>query len=298
MIELLRKILKKITKPGTPKIGLALGGGGVRGMAHLGVLSVFKREGIPIHAIAGSSMGAIVGAAYTLNPEYGGKHLTDLLHEIDDAIPERLKESSDAPDSFLGKLQQFINVEHFVLDTVSGWSVLPEDLAKEALEKLTLDKKIEDAILPLAIVAVDLLSGKKIVFKQGPAAIALQASSAIPGFFPPVAYQNMLLVDGAIVDVVPADVVRAMGVDVVIAVDVDQSGQQSEISNGFDAFLRAIELSGESNKHHFLKNADVIIHPDFGETIVTFDISKIEHCVKAGVEATEKALPKIRALLS
>ncbi len=298
MFKSLQKLLKQLKNSDTPKIGLALGGGGVRGMAHLGVLSVLKREGIPIHAIAGSSMGAIVGAAYTLNPEYGGKRLTELLHEIDDAVPERLKTPSDEPDSFLGKLQQFINVERFILDTVSGWSVLPEDLAKETLEKLTLDKKIEDAILPTAIVAVDLLSGKKIVFKEGPAAIALQASSAIPGFFPPVAYQGMLLVDGAIVDVVPADVVKEMGVDIVIAVDVDQTGPRDEISNGFDAFLRAIELSGQSNKHHFLKNADLVIHPDFGETIVTFDISKIELCVKAGVEATEKALPKIRKLLS
>lgn len=299
MFEL--KFLKRLFANGepatSPRVGLALGGGGVRGMAHLGVLSVFEREGIPIHAIAGSSMGAIVGAAHTLNPEYGGERLTELMHELDEAIPERLKMSSNASESLLGKLQQFINLERFILDTVAGWSVLPEELAKTTLEKLTLGKKIEEASLPLAIVAVDLLSGEKIVFREGSATLALQASSAIPGYFPPVASDGMLLVDGAIVDVVPADVVREMGMDVVIGVDVDQTGPRSEIRNGLDAFLRAVELCAQYNKRHFLKHADLVIHPDFGQTIVTFDVSKTEVCINAGIQAAEKALPDIRRLL-
>ncbi len=285
-------------KPATsPRIGLALGGGGVRGMAHLGVLSVFEREGIPIHAIAGSSMGAIVGAAHALNPEYGGERLTQLMRELDEAIPERLKTPSSASESLLRKLQQFINLERFILDTVAGWSVLPEELSRKTLEKLTLGKNIEEATLPIAIVAVDLLSGEKIVFREGPATLALQASSAIPGYFPPVANDGMLLVDGAIVDAVPADVVREMDVDIVIAVDVDQTGPRSEIRNGLDAFLRAVELCAQYNKRHFLKNADLVIHPDFGQTIVTFDVSKTEVCINAGVQAAEKALPEIRRLL-
>ncbi|RMG31024.1 MAG: hypothetical protein D6732_15400, partial [Methanobacteriota archaeon] len=280
-----------------PKIGLALGGGGVRGMAHVGVLSVFQKEGIPIHAIAGSSMGAIVAAAYTLNADYTGEQLLQLLQEVDEGIPEHLKESSPAPSSFLTKVKQFINVERFILDTVSGWSVLPEELARNALEKLTRGKRIEESPIPLGVVSVDLLSGEKVVFRDGPAAIALQASSAIPGFFPPVLYKNMVLMDGAIVDVVPADVARKMGVDVVIAVDVDQVGPRDKIQNGLDAFLRAVELGWQYNKRQFLKDADIILHPEFPEKIVTFDTSKAEVCMYAGIRAATQALPRIRKII-
>lgn len=292
-----RNFIRSKSAVSTPRIGLALGGGGVRGLAHLGVISVLERENIPIHAIAGSSMGAVVAAAHSLNPQYGGERLTHLLHDIENAIPEHLKKLSGKPDSFFHKLKQFINVERFIFDTVSGWGMLEEDLAKGSMEKLTLNKKIEEGVLPISIVSVDLLSGEKVVFKEGPAAIALQASSAIPGFFPPVAYQNMLLVDGAIVDVVPVEVARAMGVDIVIAVDVDQSGPRSEISNGLDAFLRAVELCAQHNKRHFLNTADLTIHPQFGQTITTFDVSKMELCINAGVKAATEALPAIRKLL-
>ncbi|MFQ5583596.1 MAG: patatin-like phospholipase family protein, partial [Calditrichia bacterium] len=280
-----------------PRVGLALGGGGVRGMAHMGVLSVLKQEKIPVDAMAGSSMGAIIAAAYTLNPEYGREKITDLLRELDESIPSHLKEPADKPESFLHKLKQFINVERFILDTISGWSVLPEDIAPPALQKITLDKNIEEADIPIAVVSVDLLSGEKVVFREGPATIALQGSSAIPGFLPPVEYRDMVLVDGAIVDVVPADVVRQMDVDIVIAVDVDQSGPRSEIRNGLDAFLRAVELCAQHNKRHYLKDADIVIKPDFGETIVTFDVSKAEHCIETGVRAAMKALPEIKKLL-
>lgn len=266
-------------------------------MAHVGVMSVLKREDIPVHFIAGSSMGAIVAAALTLNPEYGSQKLKLLLDELEDSIPDHLKVPAEKSNSLLTKLRLFINVERFILDTLSGWSVLPEDLAKTTLKKLTLDKKIEEAAIPLAIVSVDLLSGEKIVFKDGPAAIALQASSAIPGFLPPVLYNDMILVDGAILDVVPADITRDMGADIVIAVDVDQSGPRPQIKNGLDAFLRAVELSAQYNKRQFLKDADIIIHPDFGREIVTFDVSKAEDCISAGVRAAEIALPKIRNLL-
>ena len=151
--------------------------------------------------------------------------------------------------------------------------------------------------MPIAIVSVDLLSGEKVVFKEGSSAMALQASSAIPGYLPPVEYRDMLLVDGAIVDVVPADVVREMGVDIVIAVDVDQSGPRDEIKNGLDAFLRAVELCAQDNKRHHLKQADLVICPDFGATIVTFDVSKTEVCINAGIKAAERALPELEKLL-
>ncbi|MCB0290227.1 MAG: patatin-like phospholipase family protein, partial [Calditrichaeota bacterium] len=181
-----------------PTVGLALGGGGVRGLAHVGVLEVFRRENIPVAAIAGSSMGAIVAAAYTLNPDYSETQLIDVLNEMSAAIPEHLK--STLPDhadreSIFERLRQFVYVERFILNSVSGWGMLPEGIAEASLNKLTPKKHLEESPIPLAVVSADLISGKKIIFRSGPAALALKASSAIPGFLPPVPYNDMLLVD-------------------------------------------------------------------------------------------------------
>jgi NTE family protein len=295
MIDLVKGLKKRSGQ--TPTIGLALGGGGVRGLAHLGVLTVFEREAIPVHAIAGSSMGAIVGAAYALNPKLSAEELTREMTDVGLSLPVKLNKPQGNNDSFLERLRQFIGVERFLVDTLWGWGVMPETVATEALAKLTRGKNLEDGKIPVAAVAVDLLSGEKIVFETGPAAIALQASSAIPGFFPPVPYGERLLADGAIVDFVPADVVRGMGVDVVIAVDVDQEGERAEVRNGLEAFLRAVELCSRHHKRHHLESADLVIHPEFGEPVKTFEVAKAPLCIEAGARAAENSLPAIRRLL-
>ena len=283
-----------------PTVGLALGGGGVRGLAHVGVLEVFRRENIPVAAIAGSSMGAIVAAAYTLNPDYSETQLIDVLNEMSAAIPEHLK--STLPDhadreSIFERLRQFVYVERFILNSVSGWGMLPEGIAEASLNKLTPKKHLEESPIPLAVVSADLISGKKIIFRSGPAALALKASSAIPGFLPPVPYNDMLLVDGAIVSIVPAEVVREMGVDIVVAVDVDQEGEEVEITNGPEAFLRAVALCSYHHKQHHLESANMVIQPQFGAPVQTFDISKARLCIEAGARAAEAALPRLRKLL-
>lgn len=296
----LKRLFSRVRFTGIPRIGLALGGGGVRGLAHVGVLAVLEREKIPVHAMAGSSMGAIIAAAHTLSPEFNKEQLVQLLEELGASIPHKLKNTQpDKPekDSVAERLRQFMYVERFILNTVSGWGMLPEGLADKPLEKLTPGKRLEEAPIPIAVVAVDLISGKKVVFKEGPALLALKASSAIPGFLPPVPHNGMLLVDGAIVDVVPTDVVREMGVEVVIAVDVDQEGKQVEISNGLEAFLRAVELCSLHHKRHHLEMAQVVIHPQFPLPVQTFDVSKAQLCIDAGIRATEAVLPKIRKLL-
>ncbi len=284
--------------PSSAKIGLALGGGGVRGLAHAGVLSVLEREKIPIHAIAGSSMGAIIAAAYTLNPAYSKENLIGLMRDLDNSVPKRFKSSDPENHSLLHRFREFINLESFILTGISGWGVFPESLVIEALNKITLGKNLQQARIPIAAVAADLINGDKIIFREGPATTALQASSALPGFFSPLSLDNKLLVDGAIVDVVPVDVVRQMGVDIIIAVDVEQQGNQPEIRNGLEAFLRSVELCSRHHKQHYLKLAELIINPDFGQPIQTFDVSKTQICIEAGERAAEQALVNIRALIN
>ena len=179
-----------------------------------------------------------------------------------------------------------------------GWGPFEQKVVSDALDKLTSGKKLQDSKIPLAAVATDLLTGDKVIFKNGPASLALQASSALPGFFPPVKHEGRLLADGAFVDLVPTDVVRDMGVKVVIAVDVDQETKAVDITNGLQAFLRAADIGARHHKRHHLRLADLVIRPKFGVHVDSFDFSKAELCVEAGLRATAEALPKLRRLLT
>ena len=277
--------------------GLALGGGGVRGLAHIGVLTVLDREMISIHAIAGTSMGAIVGAAYGLSENFDRERLTKQVMELGIKSPLTFNASEREREGFFEHIRQFLDVEKFLIDTTWGWGVFEKSIVVDALDALTSGKKLEEARIKLAAVATDLLSGKKIIFTRGPASLALQASSALPGFFPPVKYEQTLLVDGAFVDLVPTDVVRDLGATVVVAVDVDQEDVQPEINNGLQAFLRATEIGARHRKRYHLKLADLVIRPDFGEPVDSFDFSKAELCVEAGIRATQSQLPALRRIL-
>lgn len=280
-----------------PKLGLALGGGGVRGLAHIGVLTAFQKAGITIDAIAGTSMGAIVAATYALNPNFGTEIFADIVGELKKTIPARLDAGQEDRNSFLEKVRQFIDVERFIIDTALGWGVLPATLAPATISRLMLGKKLEEGKIPVAVVAFDLRTGKKVVFKEGRADIAVQASSALPGFFPPVEYEDFLLADGGFVDLVPVGQARKLSVDLVVAVDVDQEDERVEIHNGLEAFLRAVDICNRHHKYHHLAEADLVIRPDFGEEVKTFAVSKAEICIAAGERSAEKAMLKIKRLL-
>jgi NTE family protein len=294
-LRTLRDSWRKIT--GARTLGLALGGGGVRGLAHIGVLTVLDREGITIHAIAGTSMGAIIGGAYALSPDFDRKRLTKQVIELGITPPLTLTATEVDSEGFLERLRRFIGVERFLIDTMWGWGAFEDSGIADVLAKLTSDKRLEEAKVPLAVVATDLLSGDKVVFKKGPASLALQASSALPGFLPPIKHEGRLLADGAFVDLVPTDVVREMGVRLVVAVDVDQESMRMDISNGLQAFLRAVEIGARHHKRHHLRLADLVIRPEFGESVNSLDFSKAELCVEAGLRATERALPALRRML-
>jgi NTE family protein len=151
--------------------------------------------------------------------------------------------------------------------------------------------------VPLEAVATDLLSGEQVIFRKGPASLALQASSALPGFFPPVKHEGRLLADGAFVDLVPADVVRKMGARFVVAVDVDQESMPVEVTNGLQAFLRGIDIGARHHKRHHFRQVDLVIRPEFGGPVDSLDFSKAELCVEAGLCAAERALPSLRRML-
>jgi NTE family protein len=298
MINWLRRILTGQSEEVSDlKLGLALGGGGVRGFAHVGVLRVLDGAGIPVDAIAGTSIGAIIGGVYALNPDFGAAPLVKEIMDLGLSVPVSMESSPGDSESFVERLREFVQTERFLVDTLWGWGVFPDKAITEALKRVTLGKSLEEARIPVAVVAVDLLSGERVVFTEGSATMALRASSAIPGFIPPLRHTGQLLADGALVDEVPTDVVREMGMDLVVAVDVSQEGKHVQIHNGLEAFLRAVELGALARERHYVRDSDYIIHPEFEQPVFALDFSKAELCVEAGARAAQRALPEIIDLL-
>lgn len=183
-------------KKSHPRIGLALGSGGARGWSEVGVLQVLREMNVPISCVAGTSIGAIIGAAYTVDRV---DLLLELSHSMDWRRAARLFTEAGIPRAGLA----------------SGKHI------ERLLQEIVVMKNIEDLPLPFAAVAADLDAQCEYVFTKGPLVEALRASSAIAGVLVPVRHDNRNLVDGGLVNPVPVSVARSMGADIVIAVDVN-----------------------------------------------------------------------------
>ncbi len=282
-------------KPGHARrrIGLALGGGGVRGLAHVGVLRVLAEAGIPVDAIAGVSMGAIVGAAHALTDGYPD-NLIALVRQLHISSFRALPREGQAGGVWTS-VRRLLDVERFLVNNVFSWGVAADANVAALATALTGERRLEDARVPLAVVACDLRSGEPVVFRTGPAALALQASAALPGFFRPVEHDGQLLADGGYVGMVPTWVAREMGTDIVVAIDADPLSAVDEVQDGLHALLRALDITSERYKTALLDDADVVIRPDFGGPVDTLDFSQIERCIDAGARAAREALPAITA---
>jgi len=182
-----------------PKIGLALSGGGARGLAHIGVIKVLCREGIPIDCMAGTSMGSIITAFYAAG--FSVEKIEEIAFQN-----SRVRE--------LAKLVDLTPNRRGLLEGNRVRSYFTQLFGK--------DHQIEDLFLPVAINAVDLVSSKEQVFTKGSLLQAMFASFAVPGIFSPIHYKNMVLVDGGVLNNLPVDHTWKLGADIVIAVDVEQ----------------------------------------------------------------------------
>lgn len=251
-----------------PRIGLALGAGGARGFAHVGVLQVLEKMGIEIDLIAGSSMGSLVGALYCTGMET--RYIESLAvnlkrrHWIDFTVPK--------------------------VGFVSGARIM------EMIRFLTKGMNLEDLKIPLAVVATDVEKGERVVFREGPIYQAVRGSISIPGIFVPHRYQDRLLVDAGVIDRVPINVAREMGADIVIAVDVGLFEKEAKVSSIFDVIFQSIEIMEREILRTRILNADVIIRPDVGH-ISSTAFTQIDECVALGREATERVAEHIRTTI-
>jgi NTE family protein len=295
--------VKNITTPpgsnsvkfGRPKIALALGGGGMRGAAHVGVLRALVKAGIPIDMIAGTSMGAIVGGLYsagidvdTLAKKFADGSLMKSFMPLPLALTlvtapvmavPRTLEHNDYDGLYNGK-----KFRKYIDRTVPQY-----------------EQNIENLRIPFAAVALNLVDGKTYALTRGNLGAALQASSAVPGLREPIRIGNQLFVDGGVVDNIPVDVARSMGADIVIAVNVNE---RLEIvpPEGFrpvgSVTKRIVTLQLASNDAMRLGAADFVIHPNVdGIGLTSTKIKDARSAMDAGERAAWEAIPGIKEKL-
>ena len=251
---------------GRIKVGLALGGGVARGLAHIGVLSVLEKANIPIDCIAGTSMGAIIGAAYCAG-------LT--IEELRGMAARTGWWQVSRPFFSAGGFITFKHLEAWMEDNIGQFDV-------------------RDLAIPFAAVASDLVSGERVVLSEGRLCTAVRASCSVPGFVPPVEQNDHILVDGGITDNIPADVARLLGADYVIGVDIFMPALRPRLgpfSQGLAAIETLIRHAGRG-----ANECDCLIVPHM-EGRSYFKFSDYERLIVLGEEAALQQLPAIRQSL-
>jgi len=250
------------------KIGLAFGGGGARGFALIGVIRAFEEENIKFDYISGTSIGSVIGAmlAYGLT--------SDQMQEI--ATRLRVKD-----------------IRKSKIPLVPSPTTAIEDLIKSIVG----DINIEDLKTPFCAVAVDMLTGNEVDLISGNLSKALAGSCAVPTVFHAVEFEDKLLFDGGLQNTIPADVLRKLGCDAVISVDINSTrGNGAKSTKYFDLIVASVDIMMKSNAIKGYLNSDLIIKPD----LKRFKASKVDgmiEMIEEGYWATKEMMPKIKEIL-
>ncbi|ANP80138.1 patatin [Bacillus sp. B25(2016b)] len=256
------------------KLGLALGGGAVRGLAHIGVLKVLKKHNIPIDFIAGTSMGGAIGGLIAAGID---------VEEIEDFVLTTTP-SYRMVDLGIGKR-----------GLVAGnklYGMLLQFLEQKGLSNI----QIEQLPIPFRVVSVDLKKGKVFIFEQGNLSLAIRATTSVPGLFIPVKHEDKVLVDGGIFNNLPTDIPRKAGVEIVLAVDVEREHEEREPRSIIEVLNRSLSLMMVEMRRKNLQFADVIFRPSVGQ-IQAFDITKIKECIDAGEQEAERKIMEVVSLI-
>lgn len=284
------------------KVGLALGGGGAKGFAHIGVLRTLEANNIPIQIITGTSAGSIAGGMYAqlgsieaveekmlglLNGEFIKKNKLDIM------VPPKEWERQ----KLLKRISYFVKQQFILSRTFVRMSFFGADVLEEALSYLLDDTDIRETKIPFGAATVDYLSGKRVLLTEGPIRKAVAASCTIPGVFPPVAWDDMKLVDGGVTSLIPVIEAQEMGATFIIGVNVSPGIEEDlDIRNALELMFRADEITSHYLTMEQLKHADVIIHPDLGR-IHWADFKNADAMIRIGIETAEQNIDALRNAL-
>ncbi len=258
----------------TKKIGLALGSGGIRGFTHIGVLKVLEKNEIPVDFIAGSSAGAVAGAAYAF-----------------------YQNAQKVEDLFLSlKWRKTLSLLDFSLQG----GIIKGEKIKSFIRELTKDSNFSDLKIPFSAVATEIETGKPYIFQKGELEKALLASCAFPFVFKPVEEKGKLLMDGGLSNPVPADVVKEMGAEIVIGVNLDNASYLATYKNKMGSLKFFAEIIQKNLSQRVLENyAEVVIAPKFKNKITLKEIKdifdqKAKELIRVGEEETLRKIEEIK----
>ena len=282
-------------------IGLALGGGGARGLVHIGVLKSLKKQGIPVHMVAGASIGATIGAMYaaTLDPDWVEKRFrqfvqSDLYKKIglDRLVP------TDQPNSSIFQTAATYVKNQIIVNLANDrLGILKQDRLLQVLEYLIPVKTFEELKIPFSCLTLDLHSGEDIIFKTGDLVEAILASSAIPGFIPPVEKNGLLLTDGSVSCPVPVITVRKMGADFSISVNVGMNNFETlQNPNLLQVLGRAEQITSTRLGELKANTADITIRPNTMD-VYWAEFNKIDQLIQNGENETDQLLWDIKTNL-
>lgn len=249
---------------GNRKVGLALGGGAVLGAAHIGVLKALKENEVSVACIAGTSVGAFVGAFCAFGMEW----------EKIDRIARNLK---------------WLDVSRV---SISQYGMLSNRKLGEQIIEHIGDVSFDQAEIPLAIMATDISTGEKAVLREGSVVAAVMASTCIPGIFVPVEMNGRLLVDGGVVENVPITPLRKMGADFIIGVDLNSERRDEKPQNVVEVLMRSFHYLRKSATRLQTEKADLLIQPDLSDFNM-YDMDQANDLFEAGYLEAMKMLRKV-----
>ncbi|WP_374519353.1 patatin-like phospholipase family protein [Hydrogenophaga sp.] len=254
-----------------PRLGLALGGGAARGFAHVGVIQVLEQAGIRPDLVVGTSAGSLVAAMYASG--MSGAQLEKAALTMEEAT------LTDWTLPILGR------------------GMLRGEALSRYVRKAVDGKLIEQMKLPLGVLATDLSNGQGVLFRRGDTALAVRASSAVPGVFTPVTIAGRDYVDGGLVAPVPVRQARDMGAEVVLAVDISSPPDGNASNGSVQILLQTFAIMGQSINRHELADAEVVVRPAL-KGVGSADFSARQRSIVAGRAAMQAALPQLKAQLA
>ena len=295
-----------------PKIGLALGGGGAKGAAEVGVLKVLEEAGVQVDYIVGTSIGSIVGGLYAAG--YSASELETMFQTQEwlSLLTDRKASLNNEPYTTIDGVTYIFGFP--VMDRNSqGIGVMSGGKIEQLIDSMASAKgckNFEGLKIPFCCVTADIRNAKEVILSKGMLSRALRASMSIPGIFKPVEYNGLLLVDGGMLNTLPVDVCRQMGADIVIAVDLQQNEQKPRQKSDLSALTGIASLFGlggilewitnrpDIDKYYEnLKQADIYIHPNLPDADASsFGNKNAARMIQAGTAAAKSQLSELKTI--
>jgi NTE family protein len=247
------------------KVGLALGSGGAKGIAHIGVLRALQNANVKVDYISGTSVGAMVASMYAF----------------------------DVNLDVVAKIAKSMTLAQITAFKFNKTGFFTADPLKEILTEHLGEVNIEDAAIPLSIVATDINTGEEVIFTEGPLADAVCASASIPGVYIPMQLNGRTLVDGGIVQSVPVQAVKAMGAGVIIASQLGGVGAYEEPKNVLDVMRNAFDIALSHRTHEETKAADILIAMDLRDFSISDNTDRYDELCAIGFDTASQALKKM-----